>query len=416
MPSSDANYRPPRPRNNNTRAKRPNKPRGGPKRAQAQQLKVTVRRIQDVERYGTVAQVLDMIRNMVTKVNLEKTTATLPIQLDEGSMERLIQAEELAAERAAAFENAEETQEEGTNQEESTPETTANDSQKDDATTKPETTKANDSQRDDSKPPSDATKYASVVKGAESEFQGPCIRARALYVVPPKKSRRRGIKSGCAYLILTVPNTMSEEETAAMTQAERSRATAKGRLQLLTAVEALSKAAEEKADSYGGCIVQTSVCGKGWKENHRDNREDTIESTADYKHFISKSKKEAEERLARPRPTPGGSLEDLNNENGQQVAAIVLHLRAKRQQEAKRKKATMRKIVPATLKDNGGKGGKKKQPPMGEGSQRTAKRRIQREKKRENKKRGGNKNSAPTQAPVVLRAGGSASAGTNTRG
>ena len=191
---------------------------------------------------------------------------------------------------------------------------------------------------------------AVVVKGSTQEqtadsIKGPVITARALYVVPPKKSRRRGIKSGCAYLVLTGPSVApSEEEYANMTQGERSRLTAKARLQLSTAVEALSSRGEENAKTsqeYGGCLIQQSISGKAWKANYFDNREGTIETTADYKRFMAKTEKEEEDRMSRPRPTPGGAMGDVDGgENGEQVAAIVLHLQAKRKQEARRRKAS----------------------------------------------------------------------------
>jgi hypothetical protein len=55
----------------------------------------------------------------------------------------------------------------------------------------------------------DATKkaFANSVMGSTIDFpaEGPFITARVLYVNPAKISRRRGEKSGCAYIVLTAP-------------------------------------------------------------------------------------------------------------------------------------------------------------------------------------------------------------------
>ena len=95
---------PPRPPGN--RKKRPPRNRrGGPP---AQQMKMTLRKIQDMNRYGTVAQIVEMIRMMIDKVNSENKTKAffLPIQLDEESVQRLIKEDELAAAAAKEAANA----------------------------------------------------------------------------------------------------------------------------------------------------------------------------------------------------------------------------------------------------------------------------------------------------------------------
>jgi hypothetical protein len=313
-------------------------------------MKVTLRKIQDMDRYGTVAQILDMVRTIIEKVNSENKNKAifLPIVLNEASMQRLIEAEELAAAAAKEVANAQQEKEKHGGEEEMKEmneepmEETKEEEKNTDATIKPE---------------SDSPKYASVVKGVVDPPNGPVMNVRALYVVPPKKSRRRGIKSGCAYLVFTGP-TVSEDEGSSLTAVQRSHATAKARLQLTTAVEALSKHAQEDANSnqmYAGCIIQPSQSGKAWKPTYRDHREGTVESTGDFKKFISNMAKEEEERMSRPKPTPGGALDDSKSENGEPVAAIVKYLRARRQQETKRTMATRKKIAASVGYETKGK-------------------------------------------------------------
>ena len=387
--------KPPRPRNARKRTKRnPRKKRGMP---QAQQMKVTFRKIEDMQRYGTVAQILSMVRTIVQSTNDESKIKPLflPVQLDEGSMHRLVEQEELveAAAKAAAAEGAE-----GKEQVEVV-ETdgnilTAEEKEKDMG------------KKSEAQAVVDGPKFANVVKGDSQQAQakGPVISARALYVVPPKKSRRRGIKSGCAYFVLTGPNVAEkDEEYAAMTPLQRSRATAKARLQLMMAVEALSKHAEEDAKSnlqYGGCVIQQSISGKAWKPNYWDNRDGSLETTADYKRFIAKSEKEQEERMSRPRPTPGGLGDPNSSENGEQVAAIVLHLQAKRKQEARRRKASAKKNTDREPK--GKKKGASKDGVTKNGTRSGGSKKDRQSKRGGGKKKGSDSTTKLAPPPVVM--------------
>ena len=136
--------------------------------------------------------------------------------------------------------------------------------------------------------------------------------------------------------------------------AEHSRAVAKGRLLLVQAMEALTVTARDDARGpqlFAGCIVEPSMSGKTWRQQyHRpDRREGTIESTADFKQWLQSLAKLEEDLKARPKPAPGGgstsagSNPDGSGEaNAGPVAAIVMHLRAKRE-ESKRKKAKKKK-------------------------------------------------------------------------
>lgn len=360
-------------------------------------MKVTLRKIQDTDRYGTVAQILDMVLTIIEKVNGENKNRAmfLPIVLEEASVQRLIEAERLAAAaREAASAQQGEAEERGGDElteevKEEPMQETKEEVKNHHATIKPE---------------SNGPKFSSVVKGIVDAPDGPVMNARALYVVPPKQSRRRGIKSGCAYLVLTGP-TAPEDEGSSLTAAQRAHATAKARLQLLTAVEALSKHAQDDASSnqlYAGCVIQPSESGKAWKPAYRDHREGTVESTGDYKKFIANMAKEEEERMSRPKPTPGGALDDSKSENGEPVAAIVKYLCAKRQQETRRKMASRKKIATAVGYETKGK--KKNSTSNNKRGQKHKKEGVRGGR---NQKKVGNGANSMT-APVLLKTGGGA--------
>lgn len=373
-------------------SRKPRNRRGMP---QPPQVKVTIRKIEDLERFKSVSFILEMTKKIIQKTNEEnkQNKMFLPIQLDEGSVRRLVEEEKLVE---AAKTAAEETAQEETSGEENGADKVSN--EQDNVVTEGVPSKP---VNEESGP-----KFAAVVKGNEEQtdaIKGPVITARALYVVPPKMSRRRGVKSGCAYLVLNGPSVASsEEEYANMSQGERSRVAAKARLQLSTAVEALSIHGQEDAKAsqeYGGCLIQQSISGKAWKANYYDNREGTIETTADYKRFIAKMGKEEEERMSRPRPTPGGAMGDADAaENGEPVAAIVLHLQAKRKQEARRRKASA-KMTNGGIETKSQNKSNKLKDDVTKGSRRS---------RREGKKKGGGKKKekappkpAPMPAPVM---------------
>ena len=362
-------------------------------------MKVTFRNIDDTNRYGTVAQILEMIRIMIEKVNNENKTKAffLPIQLEEESIQRLLQEEVLAA---AAAENEANMQNEEHNDKEPM------EGIKEEPMEQSKEKVMSEKNSVDTKSESESLKFATVVRGAvvdHATTTGPIMIARALYVVPPKKSRRRGIKGGCAYLVLNGPTTTVSDEDGGsnsnITNAQRSQATAKARLQLTTAVEALSRHAREDAKSsqlYAGCVVQSSVSGKAWKPTFRDHREGTVEWTGDYKRFMTNMAKEENERLSRPKPTPGVSLNDGKSENGEPVAAIVKHLRAKRQQEARRKLPTRKKsAAPVRFDSKGKKNSSSKRGPK-----------SQEKKKGRERNKVGNGATTSMPAPVLTKTGG----------
>ena len=71
----------------------------------------------------------------------------------------------------------------------------------------------------------------------------------------------------------------------------------------------------------------------------------TLESSEDYKLFLEKRAKSEEERLSRPKPVAGGitnsdstNAQTTSSENGMPMSALLLHLRAKREQESKKRR------------------------------------------------------------------------------
>ncbi|KAL3939570.1 MAG: hypothetical protein SGBAC_005717, partial [Bacillariaceae sp.] len=132
-----------------------------------------------------------------------------------------------------------------------------------------------------------------------------------------------------------------------------STAVAKGRLLVSRAIEFLANIASENPEEFGvGCRIETAMSGKTWRHQYRpDRREGTIESTNEYKSWLNSLTKKKEELDSRPKPAPGGGaantlvgLVDSSAEESpsQPMAAIVQHLRAKRQ-ELKRKKTKKKK-------------------------------------------------------------------------
>jgi hypothetical protein len=174
------------------------------------------------------------------------------------------------------------------------------------------------------------------------------IAARALYATLPRVSKRRGFKSGCAYLLLHAPNPKSSE--GPLEAAEKAKLTAIGRLQLALALESITKVANAEA----------SLSSKSWKdkESHRDRREGTIETTGDFKMFMEGQAAHALAVQSRPKPAPGGGVLSSSStvEQESRLAAIVLHLRAIRAEQKSRqnsKKKVKKDTTPATASSKG---------------------------------------------------------------
>jgi hypothetical protein len=163
--------------------------------------------------------------------------------------------------------------------------------------------------------------------------------------------------------------------------------------------------AKAKQD-LAGCVVEESIDSKTWKVNYRPYRSQgvAVEDTADYKQFVERTEKEKEERSARPKPPPGGSIAAsaalAATENGQPMAALVLHLRAMHDEQSKRNKAKRKG------RDAGKKPTKGKEQDGGNGGGAGSKQQQDGAKKSKGRK----KKKAPTKKPAPPKVLGKAAA------
>jgi hypothetical protein len=237
----------------------------------------------------------------------------------------------------------------------------------------------------------DKNLHISIANGINSEntssangggicLNGNQITTRVLYFVAPKKTHRRGEKPGVAYLVLSAPpmETLApvvepRSSTATATQEpllngnsetakshsslvtvppstlDYTRDVAKRRLMLQKAFDAMrAVVAADSSHNADAMVVEESVNVKTWKQQ-LPNRSSPVDrmvgnifDTDDYKQFLERTAKEEEQRLARPKPAPGGGMAHGGfgaDAMAQPVAALVLHLQHKQEEEKKRKLA-----------------------------------------------------------------------------
>ncbi|GAX15974.1 hypothetical protein FisN_22Hh171 [Fistulifera solaris] len=330
---------------------------GGPKGPPpTPQLKVTIRNIHNADLNGTVQHVGDRILRKLVQLAGDKlnTPDRIVLQWDEAGFRALAEADEAARKLREEWKSKQESDGKNIDTKETSKEGEVADTI--------ETTHSNDESSDLPSAVVEGMEHLTIDNPPQDE---PTIHVRALYVLPPKKTKRRGEKTGCAYLVLTAPPIAAREldPDAASTRSGKSASdqapapidysqdVAKRRLMIQRTLEALIKTAEEDAKTkqeFSECVVLESLSGKTWKPRtdtiRRDRMEGTIEETADYKAFFEKSEQEKEERKARPKPAPGGGVSSVMtsasssiNNGGQPIAAIVLHLRKKQEEEKKRK-------------------------------------------------------------------------------
>jgi len=179
--------------------------------------------------------------------------------------------------------------------------------------------------------------------------------------------------------------------SSAKKPADYSRQVAHGRLLLQTATELLKEVTALSANTTASraswvdsgrdmstmeltnplsITIEPATCGKTWRwQNSRsDRRENTLESTSDYQHWLSGLEKHVADIKARPKPAPGGGVVTVDEHGNtstasQPIATLVQHLLVK-QQEMKRTKVKKTKETPAststTVKEGKGKEGKAK--------------------------------------------------------
>ena len=306
-----------------------------------QTLKVTIRNIINCE---SVKEIVDIIREILEKANVSLTTKIL---LDEASIQKLLRTEELIMEAKGEVETDATVKQEGRDGEGET----WNDRTKHEHENNilELITKGKDETVELSK-----MSMADIVKGPEPAplvDVATAISARLLYTILPHVSKRRGLKSGCAYLILQAPIFKTSDRP--LDAVEAAKFTAIGRLQLALALESLVTVAK----------VEASPFGKAWrdKDSHRDRREGTISTTSDYKAFMAQQEAHSLEIQARSKPAPGGCgglTSSSSPEQEEQLAAIVLHLRAKRAEQMTKQnvKKNVKKDMGTSIRGKGDSG------------------------------------------------------------
>jgi hypothetical protein len=171
------------------------------------------------------------------------------------------------------------------------------------------------------------------------------ITVRTLYLVPPKETSRRGKRFGLAYFVWTVAESSNNEH--------------KDRSTLYHALEALQATNTFLETQESGSIIriQEAVNGKAWKEPTTfPNEVGSVFQTEHYRQFVQLAQDRVEERMSRPKPSPGGGVvPSLNASTNlatasiaatatttEPVATLVQYLQQKHEEEKKRK-ATRRK-------------------------------------------------------------------------
>ena len=369
-------------------------------------LKVTLRNMHQADRLGTVAAVGET----VVRVLLDRANARLvggaddggddnnatTLRLDENSLQKHIRAEQAAARERNEWEKEQaRAHGEAVVVDKVTSEEVATDTEVMEAINNIE------SKTEEKLAATDDHTVANIVEGMEqlhvdqetktasSAASKNTITTRVLYMVPPKKTRRRGEKPGCAYLILTAPpiearpppalpelpansGSLEQYAQAAAAQAvvvhniDYSKDVSQRRIMLQRALDALTKCAQDDAKAQqdlAGCVVEESPSAKTWREHapggRRDRFEGTVKDSADYKAFFEKSLQEEMDRKARPKPAPGGGVAGVgpaeSNGGAPPVAAIVMHLRKKKEEEKKRKQSKNKRKSKDSSKKAGGK-------------------------------------------------------------
>jgi hypothetical protein len=179
----------------------------------------------------------------------------------------------------------------------------------------------------------------SSVKKSSVNSTSAQISVRTLYVIPPKETSRRGKRYGLAYFVWTLLEPSNNEH--------------KDRATLYHALESLqgTNPSLETQDSGSMIQIQEAVNGKAWKEPTTfPNEVGSVFQTDHYRQFIQRTQDRVEERLSRPKPSPGGGAVPLLNPStnlatastavtstNEPVAALVQYLQQKHEEEKKRK-------------------------------------------------------------------------------
>jgi hypothetical protein len=353
------------------------------------QTKIIIRNIQDTNRFGMIKKIVEsLIEPMIDVCMKDKANNLFDIDLDRSTFQQLIRNEELVEERRAKeqaeMEEAQKAKNEnddgddGQNQTENPSDVgqPSSDSTKqvgDDDDDNKEQIAGSTSTAADQQSTNTADKLEIVV-APKVPSSLPTATIRALHVVPPRMTHRRGERAGVAYLLVVAPppkldsDDSSKASSSAPTtgpskisksKTDNARNIAKGRLLVSEVISCLQELAIEDAKTeqkYGGCTVENCLNArplklpllgqcqqKMSKRAKQDRREGTVESTEHFQKWLESLAQQKEELNARPKPTPGGgallSTAPGNNvDGGQPVAALVQHLLAKKDEKKRAKK------------------------------------------------------------------------------
>eukprot|EP00555_Chaetoceros_dichaeta_P005260 CAMPEP_0198266138 /NCGR_PEP_ID=MMETSP1447-20131203/26732_1 /TAXON_ID=420782 /ORGANISM="Chaetoceros dichaeta, Strain CCMP1751" /LENGTH=591 /DNA_ID=CAMNT_0043956045 /DNA_START=103 /DNA_END=1878 /DNA_ORIENTATION=- len=366
--------------------------------------KITLRHVGDVDKYGNYSKMIDLIRKLVGDVNasllngsanalsadkgsetfvLPEELSSIPIILEKSSIERVLVIEKSLniKEAAKAVEGGE--KKDGDVPKEAVEKVMGNE-QFDDLQTRSLVginTNVNSGTVESLETASFPTGLKADIiapvgavggrKEPEKEVYKNEISARVLYMVPPRKSRRRGVITGHAYIVLhpPMPRFIVEKAKAQedkligdsgninasnasgpsggniITAADRTKALAQSRLILRQTISNLAESckADIGKEVYRGMKVEMSpsqkiwkfdpfpVCnninasgkkGHGYSGHYHAKYDSTIEQSEDFQAFLDKRSKIEEEIANRPKPPPGGgTIEATVGVDGLEIAA-----------------------------------------------------------------------------------------------
>lgn len=385
-PNNNNNRR--RNNNNNTNNKRRRDLRRGPRGCPpTPQIKVLIRNIRNIQDFGTAQQIIGFVRVLVERANEKLPDKRM--QLSAQNLDRLVQQEQAALQEREMWEESlkviePEPEEEANENEPNEDESATKDEGEDAAAAGDDTEMAVEETTAPKRTAADIVANVipamqSLKVSSEATSVRDAITTTVMYICPPKKTRRRGEKPGCVYLLLTAPtletkapprtvpapapvtNADGTIEPAPVPYVDYTPEVTQRRLLLQLAVDSMTASALDDATSkqeWAGSVVEEALNPKPLKSTFRPDRmHGTVQETPDYVQFLERTAHEKQERSERPKPAPGGGLAAAMNaagDNGQPTAALVLHLQAKHDELNKRNKAK-RKARDSTRRTKGGK-------------------------------------------------------------
>jgi len=380
--------------NNRTSEKKTRGGGGGPRTLVLPHSKLTIRRIHNVEKFGTADQMADLLREMFlsASTNLAETANSSPTEysvvLDEISLQRCCKKSEARDEKESIdVEQREQLQgelpqdhpEEGkaavNTENDFSTENTVNTKEIDSSSEKEVLAKKKDQSTENKVETKDnVSSTENLVVTDESESLSSSqekekenihilITTKTLYLVPPRKSRRRGIITGNIYLVLNP--TIKSTPYKKMSNFERSKTVATARLALQSFQTILATSASNTTTPT--IVLERSANQKTFYTDkhhiHRTPRsslyEGSIFQTEDYQAFMQQRLQFQEDLKNRPKPQPGGGFldsvsttsimkEDSKEEkkdlpqSKQTVSALVLYLQKKKEMTSYKKKSAMK--------------------------------------------------------------------------